>query len=172
MTAAIADFENIFRGLNTTPGSSLEASSSVLILNLMSPPLHSRVTTCRKWFRMETNRCKPGGNCLEGRNQMGSMDQVCLLLDSLSLMTSPDHSILLTHRVARGYQLRIGLNRDRADVKIGDRRRTTFDGFRLDVRPNLIWTVSALDHVTTNASVLNRTMTSLHTFSNNISMSR
>jgi structure-specific recognition protein 1 len=35
--------------------------------------------------------------------------------------------------VARGYQLRIGLNRDRTDIKLGDRRRESFDGFRPEV---------------------------------------
>jgi len=33
-------------------------------------------------------------------------------------------------KVARGYQLRIGLNKDRTDIKMGDRRRESFDGFR------------------------------------------
>lgn len=40
-------------------------------------------------------------------------------------------------RVARGYQLRIGLNKDRTDIKIGDRRRESFDGFRYDDHDHL-----------------------------------
>ncbi|MBW0486267.1 hypothetical protein O181_025982 [Austropuccinia psidii MF-1] len=54
--------------------------------------------------------------------------------DSPSIVTVSKDDIKWAQwiKVARGYQLRIGLNRDRPDIKIGDRRRESFDGFRIE----------------------------------------
>ncbi|POW20149.1 hypothetical protein PSHT_03844 [Puccinia striiformis] len=52
--------------------------------------------------------------------------------DSPSIVTVSKDDIKWVQwiKVARGYQLRIGLNKDRNDIKMGDRRRESFDGFR------------------------------------------
>ncbi|KNZ63247.1 hypothetical protein VP01_1168g3 [Puccinia sorghi] len=52
--------------------------------------------------------------------------------DSPSIVTVSKDDIKWVQwiKVARGYQLRIGLNKDRTDIKMGDRRRESFDGFR------------------------------------------
>ncbi|KAH9454032.1 hypothetical protein Pst134EB_014128 [Puccinia striiformis f. sp. tritici] len=86
MSASIADFDHIYRGLQPTIGKLRIAASGL------------------GW--------KPS--------------------DSPNIVTVSKDDIKWVQwiKVARGYQLRIGLNKDRNDIKMGDRRRESFDGFR------------------------------------------
>ncbi|KAH9819073.1 structure-specific recognition protein-domain-containing protein [Melampsora americana] len=104
MTAAIADFENIFRGLGTTPGKLRLAASGLGWKPVDSNPVVTVSKDEIKWVQWI--------------------------------------------KVARGYQLRIGLNRDRSEIKIGDRRRITFDGFRPDDHDKLANLFKQHFHVT------------------------
>ncbi|KAI8454833.1 hypothetical protein BY996DRAFT_4581462 [Phakopsora pachyrhizi] len=104
MSAAIADFDHIFRGLQPTIGRLRIASGGL------------------GW--------KPH--------------------DSTEVVTVSKEDIKWVQwiRVARGYQLRIGLNRDRPDVTIGERRRESFDGFRHDDHDKLSNLFKQYFHVT------------------------
>ncbi|KAG0141267.1 hypothetical protein CROQUDRAFT_664094 [Cronartium quercuum f. sp. fusiforme G11] len=108
MTAAIAEFENIFRGLNRTPGKLRLAASGL------------------GWKSSEKSS------------------------DSPNVMTvgKEDFKWAQWIKVARGYQIRIGLSRDLPEIKVGDRRRVTFDGFRTDDHDKLANLFKQYFHVT------------------------
>ncbi|KAA1077388.1 FACT complex subunit [Puccinia graminis f. sp. tritici] len=86
MTAAVADFDHIYRGLQPSIGKLRIAASGLGWKPSDSPNIVTVAKDDIKWVQWI--------------------------------------------KVARGYQLRIGLNKDRSDIKIGDRRRESFDGFR------------------------------------------
>ncbi|WAR56277.1 hypothetical protein PtB15_7B123 [Puccinia triticina] len=86
MSAPVADFDHIYRGLQPTIGKMRIAASGLGWKPSDSPNIVTVAKDDIKWVQWI--------------------------------------------KVARGYQLRIGLNKDRADIKMGDRRRESFDGFR------------------------------------------
>jgi len=96
-------FDRVYHGLSTEPGSALFTSSLLSRFQISLFPLEFRVAASGMAWRGEDDA------------------------ENVIAMSSSDIKWARWLRVARGFQLRLGLK---------DRRREVFDGFERDVSPS------------------------------------